>query len=271
MPELPEVETVVRGIRPKLVGRTICHVKSSRLMIRPKRHFHTRLTGQTVQALDRHGKWMFLRLGNGETLVMHLGMTGVLSVEATTAPVALHTHLRLGLDDGKEEMRFCDPRRFGELVLCTAAEWHARFQQLGPDALQITPKQLHRVFEKTSRNLKAVLLDQRSVAGIGNIYADEVLHAAGLAPTTRGNEVSRQEAERLVRCIRRILKRSISANGTTIRNYVTGEGVPGEFQARLRVYGRANQPCKTCSASIVLSRDIVSGRATYWCPNCQAS
>lgn len=274
MPELPEVETVVRDVRPHVVGGRILRVRhASPLMIASPRQFASRLKGETILALDRVGKWMFLRLAGGDTLVLHLGMTGRLAVQEPNAVVAPHTHLRIQFDDGGRELRFCDPRRFGEVVLYRPEEWERRFGdgRLGPDALRITAKQLSAAFAKSNRNLKSVLLDQRVVAGVGNIYADEILYAARLAPSTRARDLNPDQIQRLRRCMRAILERSIAANGTTIRDYVTGQGVPGEFQNRLAVYGRADQPCKNCSTRIELIRTIVSGRSTYWCPRCQSN
>lgn len=272
MPELPEVETVVRGVRPKLVGRRIRSVPlASPLMVASPRSFAKRLCGHQVLAMDRVGKWMFVRLSSTDTLVLHLGMTGHLEVTAATAALVPHTHLRLELDDGAEQLRFSDPRRFGEIVLYRPEEWQARFgdDKLGPDALAIKPRQLAQRLAKTRRNLKSALMDQRVVAGVGNIYADEILFAARLAPSARADSLSDDQARTLHRQMGRILRRSIAANGTTIRDYVTSQGAPGEFQSRLMVYGRADLPCKNCSTRIELIRTIVSGRATYWCPRCQ--
>lgn len=273
MPELPEVETVVRGIRPAVTGRTITGVpRASQLMARSTvGPFAKKLLGRRIERLDRHGKWMFFRLSGEDTLVVHLGMTGHLAVIPRAEPLAPHTHLRLGLDGGAEELRFDDARRFGELFLCDPASWTSRFgpDKLGPEALQITVSQWTRVLEKTSRRLKAILLDQRAVAGIGNIYADEILFEAGLSPLRLGRQVTAEEVTRLSQATRRVLRRAIRGNGSTIRDYVTAAGAPGEFQARLRVYGRGNQPCRVCGERIELDRGVLTGRATCWCPTCQ--
>lgn len=273
MPELPEVETVVRDIRPRVVGRRIHAVRhASPLMAQSQvGSFKTKLAGREIRELVRHGKWMFFRLTDDNTLVIHLGMTGRLLVEPARSPVARHTHLRLGLDEGGEELRFIDPRRFGELALYSPAGIAARFgaPRLGPDATRVTRRQLAASVTRAHRRLKAILLDQRVVAGIGNIYADEILFAARLAPQTLGTELAPPEIDRLHRALRRVLARAIRHNGTSIRDYVTGQGVPGDFQRLLRVYGRAKLPCKICQHPIELNRGIVTGRATHWCPACQ--
>jgi formamidopyrimidine-DNA glycosylase len=274
MPELPEVETVVRQLRPELVGRAIRRVVHvSALMAKSELGpFESLLPRRQIERLERHGKWMFLRLSDGNTLVVHLGMTGRLGiVGARTRPLP-HTHLRLALDDGARELRFSDPRRFGELLLVGPATFAEQFGlgRLGPDATRITRRQLAEIFAGTRRCLKAVLLDQRSLAGIGNIYADEILFEAGLYPGRLGRDLASSDIERVHRAMGRVLRRAIRHNGTSIRDYVTGNGVPGEFQNYLNVYGRADQPCKKCSTAIELIRTVVRGRATFWCPACQA-
>lgn len=233
--------------------------------------FKKALAGESLARLERHGKWMFFRLSGGNTLVIHLGMTGRLGVFAADEALLPHTHLRLALDDGSQELRFVDPRRFGELCLYSPDRWSERFgpKKLGPDALKITQRQYHEILATTERRLKAILLDQRSVAGIGNIYADEILFAARINPSRRGCELANAEVASLHQATGAVLRQAIRHNGTSIRDYVTGEGVPGEFQEFLRVYGRAELPCRVCSTPIQRTRTIVSGRSTHWCPICQ--
>ncbi|QDU59486.1 Formamidopyrimidine-DNA glycosylase [Planctomycetes bacterium Pan216] len=272
MPELPEVETVVRQIRPKTLGRQILSVRkaSASMADCPFGTFRKHLPGQTIERLDRHGKWMFFRLSDGNTLVIHLGMTGRLGIAHHGEPPAKHTHLRLDLGV-EEELRFSDPRRFGELCLYDSSTMHERFgpHRLGPDSTTITPKAWETAIRKSRRPIKAILLDQRAVAGLGNIYVDEILFDGQVAPARLGVTITTEEAKRLHRSMRLVLGRALKHQGTSIRDYVTGQGVPGDFQRYLRVYGRANQPCKNCSAPIELTRTVVSGRATHWCPICQ--
>ena len=273
MPELPEVETVVRDLRPQIVGRSIARVARATPSMAQTTlgSFRRLLLGQRVQQLDRHGKWMFFLLGGGNTLVVHLGMTGRLGVVAADETVSRHTHLRLVLDAGDQEVRFADSRKFGKLLVIDPQQRAEDFGpgRLGPDATRIRPQQLIDGLQKTRRTVKAALLDQRLVAGIGNIYADEILFDAGICPGTKGVDLGTTQIERICRSTKKILRRAIRRNGTSIRDYVTGRGVPGEFQRQLKVYGRANLPCKKCSAPIELSRAVVSGRATCWCPVCQ--
>ena len=274
MPELPEVETIVRQIRPKTVGRKIKRVRlaSKRMAKSAIGSFERVLAGLVLERIDRHGKWMFFRLSGGNTLVIHLGMTGRLGVFGAKESVLPHTHLRLALDEGGEELRFSDARRFGELLLCDPQAMETRFgpDRLGPEATQITLPELSSVVGKTRRSVKVVLLDQRAIAGIGNIYADEVLFEARLDPALPARDLQSEEVTGLHRAIRSILRRAIRHSGTTIRDYVTSRGVPGEFGKYLRVYGRVDQPCKKCSFPIELRRTIIAGRPTCWCPRCQA-
>lgn len=274
MPELPEVETVVRGLRPLLEGRRILDVRHASTIMARSAHgrFDELLPRRTILRLDRHGKWMFFRLSDGQTLVIHLGMTGRLAVTPSDQAAVPHTHLRLSLEgDPIEELRFVDPRRFGEILVCDGTAMEERFgaHRLGPEALRVNVRQWRKVLDSSKRVLKAVLLDQRAIAGIGNIYADEILFDCGIYPGRRALSLKDEERARLARSVRRVLRRAIEGHGTTIRDYVTAHGVPGEFQNRLNVYGRANQPCKRCKERIELHRGIVTGRATYFCPRCQ--
>ena len=275
MPELPEVETVVRGLRPSIEGRRIvrCTHASSEMAKCDQHRFEDRLAGQRFTRIERHGKWIFCRLEEGDTLAIHLGMTGRLGVEPMDGKIAPHTHLRLLLEGGDQELRFRDPRRFGEILLLSLASVEERFGRgrLGPDATKITARQLSNVFSRTSRVVKAVLLDQRALSGVGNIYADEVLFEAKLDPARKGMELSRDEIERLTKALRNVLRRAIRSGGSTIRDYVDAQGEPGSFQHQHCVYGRAGMPCKKCRTPIELDRTIMTGRATHWCRVCQSN
>ena len=275
MPELPEVETVVRDVRPLATGRRIAAVAhaSPLMAVSVREPFETELPGRTLEALRRHGKWMFFDLSGapaGDVLVVHLGMTGRLSVVDADEPVTRHTHLRLALDGGGE-LRFADPRRFGELLLYDADRMHRRFgpHALGPDALTVRLPALRTRLAGSRRRIKAALLDQKTVAGIGNIYADEALFAARVHPAEPAGTVVGERLRKLAAEIRKVLRRSLAHHGTSVRDYVTGRGVPGEFQNHLKVYGRGGQPCRRCEAELVLDRTILNGRATVYCPVCQ--
>lgn len=274
MPELPEVETVVRAVRPRIVGREIVQIRQASPLMFESRVGPAKksLVGKRIERLDRVGKFMFVRLSDGNTLLVHLGMTGRLAVVSENDELAPHTHFRLLLEGSPaEELRYADARRFGELCLLDPACLKMRFGKrgLGPDAVTIRTSHLVAIFSKTQRNVKSVLMDQRSLAGVGNIYADEALFAAGIHPNRRGCDLDVSAIARLSHSIRSVLKNSIARNGTTIHSYVTSEGVPGEFQNRLKVYGRNDEPCRKCKAPIQLDRNILSNRATCFCPMCQ--
>lgn len=272
MPELPEVETVVRGLRPGVVGRRVAGVITDASgMVQAPRQFRQKLTGQRFERIDRHGKWMFFRLSDGPTLVLHLGMTGRLEVVERRLPLMAHTHLRVRLDDGRE-LRFVDPRRFGTIRFCEADEFTREFgpTRLGPEATRVALGYMEQVLRGTERRIKAVLLDQRRIAGIGNIYADEILYAARVHPARPGRSLYPDEIDAIHRAIKRVLARAIRHQGTSIRDYVTAHGVPGAFQKRLAVYGRAGLACKSCPVGVELSREIIPGRATHFCPACQS-
>ncbi|MGL5098071.1 MAG: Fpg/Nei family DNA glycosylase, partial [Planctomycetia bacterium] len=192
--------------------------------------------------------------------------------------VAPHTHLRLRLADADNhadaephELRFSDPRRFGELLLVDAVGFTERFglDRLGPDALGVPKKRFAERLRATDRRIKGVLLDQRVLAGVGNIYADEACHAAGVAPRRKAADLTDAEIAALHHALGAVLRRAVKHNGTTIRDYVDGRGASGGFQDFLRVYGRAGLPCKKCGAEVQMDRTTVAGRATCWCPQCQ--
>jgi formamidopyrimidine-DNA glycosylase len=273
LPELPEVETVVRDLRPRLVGRCIAAVRAGRKKLRnPWRAAWTAaLPGQTVRAVRRRGKWIVIELDSEHRLVVHLGMTGQLTlVEAGQTPQN-HTHLIFDLD-GDEQLRFRDIRRFGSATLFDS---HARLDAffrasgLGPEPFDLPAGYWVKCLAATARSLKAVLLDQRVVAGVGNIYADESLFEARLHPTLRGCDLDTKEAHRLRRAVTAVLSRAIDRRGSSIRNYVGGSGLQGEYQNEFRVYGRTGQPCLRCRTAI--ARLHLAGRSTHFCPCCQRS
>ena len=271
MPELPEVETVVRELRPSLIGRRLVSVRlSEKALRRPwSPEWNPVLCGRDVEEIERRGKWIILRLQGERFLVLHLGMTGQLVVHPANTPVAEHTHLILELDNGKE-LRFRDIRRFGSATLLPHPDALKQFFDkvgLGPE-----PFDLDRHFWKerlagTTRCLKAVLLDQRLIAGVGNIYADEALFEARLHPARVANTLSAAEVQRLGRWVVVVLRKAIDQRGSSIRNYVGGSGQKGKFQEQLRVYGRTGQPCRRCRTPI--ERIRLAGRSTHFCPSCQ--
>ena len=272
MPELPEVETVVRDLRPVLVGRRITALRVSRLSLRRRWNaaWQKRLIGRRVREAGRRGKWILLHLDDAQVLVIHLGMTGQLTVATADQDPPAHTHLVFTLDRGQYQLRFTDIRRFGSATLfadATALEKFFIAPGLGPEPFLLESKYLHERLAATSRCLKAVLLDQTVVAGVGNIYADESLFEAKLPPTRLGRQASRQETARLRKAIVTVLNRAIDRRGSSIRNYVGGSGLKGEMQHEFRVYGRTGEPCVRCETAI--ERIRLAGRSTHYCPKCQ--
>ena len=271
MPELPEVETVVRDVRPLLIGRRFTAIESgSKALRKPwKKSWNKTLLNQTITAVDRRGKWIVCHLDDARRLVIHLGMSGQLKVQDADAERESHTHLVFDLDDGRQ-LRFRDYRRFGSATLYeTSAELEKFFAhaKLGPEPFILDADYWRQQLAKTSRSLKAVLLDQRVVAGVGNIYADETLFQAKLHPRILGRALDVTAANRLRRAIATVLTRAIERRGSSIRNYVGGEGLQGEYQREFRVYGRKGAPCPRCRTPI--ERIRLAGRATHFCPRCQ--
>ena len=266
MPELPEVETVRRGVDTAACGLRIERVRVLRRDVvrgdlRP-------MAGQTLCAARRHGKQLALVTDTGPLACVHLGMSGSLRVAPARTPRANHVHTVWVLDGGLE-LRFRDPRRFGGVFAFTdLQQLHtARWNALGPDATLIQPAALHRRLASTTRALKVALLDQNLVAGLGNIYVDELLYAARLNPLRPAHLLDRTEAKRLVARMRPLLQTAIDAGGSSLRDYVGADGAAGAFQDRHRVYGRGGQPCRRCRET--LSVTLVAQRTTVWCGGCQ--
>ena len=275
MPELPEVEVTRQGLLPTLPGCRIIKIwrSSKRLRAEVSRQLLNRhLLGATIRTIDRRAKFLLFRLTSGATLIVHLGMSGKLSLVSATAPRARHDHLCLSLDSGME-LRFNDARRFGSVLLWPATEapqLETTFgAQLGVEPLGTDLSAAYLLARSSSRTqaAKILLMDSRVVAGIGNIYANEILFAAGLHPLTPAHRVSRAQWETIVTASRRILQAAIRAGGSTIADFLGASGHPGYFQLQFAVYKRQGQKCRKCRQTIV--RTTVGGRATYFCPHCQ--
>jgi formamidopyrimidine-DNA glycosylase len=273
MPELPEVETVRRTLTPA-IGARIAAVWDSGLPLhmkrRPPRKKLQALVGAKITEVRRHGKYLLVDTDRPESLLVHLGMTGRLCIHKKREPRATHTHLVLDL--GARELRFADPRRFGQLdvFLREKEREHPALAVLGPDALVhgVDPEALLAVARKRRRTtLKAFLLDQSVLAGVGNIYASEALWRAGLRPTTRAQRLTGERARRLADAIREVLANALENGGTTLSDFVAADGAAGENADFLWVYDRAGQPCPRCKG--LIRRSVLQGRATYFCPTCQ--
>lgn len=272
MPELPEVETFARSLRPHVVGRTLADVWGSGLALRQPVNLAALrgLRGARFVAIDRVGKYLLFRTSGEKMLIGHLGMSGCFLIMGRCEDPPAHTHLRLTFTDGEDELRYVDPRRFGAVVVCAPQEVEGLLG-LGPDPLGpgFTAEGLHAALRASRRDLKALLLDQSVVAGLGNIYVAESLFQAGLRPTRRGEAVSRPQAVRLHEAIRSVLSAAVSHRGTTLSDggYVDAMGQQGENQHHLAVYDRGGQPCRSCGAEV--RRIVQAQRSTYYCPTCQ--
>jgi formamidopyrimidine-DNA glycosylase len=264
MPELPEVQTVVTTLRPKMVGRAIVGVVSVRpdIVTPAGLDLSARLSGRAVRSVERRGKRIVFTLDDDNRFYIHLGMTGQVSVVAPDAPMLNHTHLELDL--GSERLRFRDPRRFGGFWWLGS---DADDDRMGPEPLGMRPAELLRRLGRTTRAVKNALLDQRVVAGLGNIYIDEALHAARIHPLTPANRLRAEEVSRLSRAIKATLRRAIRHRGSTLRDYLDADGAAGGFQRLHRVYDHAGDPCHRCKTSI--KRIVLGGRSTHFCPRCQ--
>lgn len=269
MPELPEVETTRRGLAPLLLDRTITAVVLRRATLRwpipPE--IPALLPGRAILGLRRRAKYLLLDLAPGSAL-LHLGMSGSLRIVDRREPVEAHDHVDLVLDDGRA-LRFTDPRRFGCLLWQPEGDLHPLLRHLGPEPLDpaFTGDHLHARAQGRSAPLKTFLMDQRTVVGVGNIYAAESLFRAGLAPERAAGGVPRARYRRLAEAVKEVLAEAIEAGGTTLRDFQGPDGRPGYFAQDLRVYGRAGAPCPACGKPLRGSR--LGARATVWCPRCQ--
>ena len=269
MPELPEVETTRRGLLPLVVGQTIrtLAVREPRLRWPIEPALDRRLQDQTVQSLSRRGKYLLISTEGG-TLVLHLGMSGSLRYLPADCAPSSHDHYDLVFFSGGL-LRFNDPRRFGSLHFSTAPQGHWLLKNLGPEPLgpDFTGEYLWRVSRGRRVAVKTLLMNGRIVAGVGNIYASEALFRAGIHPSRKAGRVSRRRLDQLVATIRDVLQEAIRAGGTTLQDFVGGDGKPGYFQLALDVYGRAGQPCPRCKQLIRVR--TIGQRATYYCSACQ--
>ncbi len=306
MPELPEVETVVRDLRPLVAGRTVTAVRvgAKRLRTPWDAAWNARLVGARVDAVGRRGKWIVLELSqeplpptpspgkgrgagskpppfpgegvggevsSGARLLVHLGMTGQFTASPAADPPPDHLHLVFALDD-RTELRFRDVRRFGSArYFADAAGLDAHFAaaKLGPEPFGLDAAYFRDAVRRTARPLKAVLLDQTVVAGVGNIYADEALFRAGLHPGLKGNRVPPAAVDRLREAVEAVLTAAVAGRGSTIRDYVGGSGLRGGYQHAHAVYGRTGEPCPACGSPIECVR--LAGRSSHFCGGCQPS
>lgn len=270
MPELPEVETTRRGISPHLTGRRVTGVviRERRLRWPIPRALDRALPGQIVQSVRRRAKYLLLDTDAG-TAILHLGMSGSLRLVPRDAPVGKHDHVDIQLDSG-QSLRLTDPRRFGALLWTTArAEQHALLAALGPEPLSAAFDGAHLCTAAHGRKVavKNFIMDSHIVVGVGNIYASEALFMAGIHPGRPAGRVSRARYDMLAKAIKEVLVASIKMGGTTLRDFVGGDGQPGYFKQTLRVYDRLGEPCRRCGAPIRAKR--IGQRSSFYCVNCQ--
>lgn len=274
MPELPEIETLARSLSPIVDGPRITSVRAHRADVVRTRSGsdptpRELLVGGKVGGLVRLGKQLAIIGETGSVICVHLGMSGqLLHIPAADRAEHTHVHVEWRLADGSR-LLFRDPRRFGGLwCFPSLASLHEeRWSELGPDALTIRTAQLRGALAGSSRAIKAALLDQRAVAGVGNIYADEALHRAGIHPHRPCTTLREDEWKALASAVRSVLRQAVFRGGSTLRDYVDSGGRAGGFQAEHRVYGRGGEPCKACKGLIV--RTVLAQRSTCHCPSCQ--
>lgn len=268
MPELPEVETVRRELEPWLVGRTI--LKAERVDAPDNNKYANleRAAGQKILAVKRRGKFMILPLSKGDELIIHLGMTGLISAK----PFEKHVRARLTLNKGKDStLYFQDVRRFGRFLVVDAGDYSLlpTLAVIGPEPLSddFTEKQFATALKKSSTAIKTYLLSQKPVSGVGNIYADEALWQSEIHPLTPANKIPAKKIPVLMQAIKDILAASIEHQGTTLNDYRTVNGEVGEYITQLKAYGHENEPCEKCGSTI--ERIVIGGRSSHYCPQCQ--
>lgn len=270
MPELPEVETTLRGLVPHLANRRVADViiRHPQLRWPVPQNLPILLRGQTIRALRRRAKYLLLEFDHG-TLMLHLGMSGSLRILPASTPPQAHDHFDLVLDNG-QLMRLRDPRRFGAVLWHEGdINTHPLLAALGPEPLakEFNAAYLYQAAHKRKAAIKLVIMDHHVVTGVGNIYANEALFRAGIRPQRAANRLSRERCTRLVQTIRQTLRAAIKLGGSSLRDFVDSSGDPGYFQQHYFVYGRTGEPCRQCGAII---KQIKQGqRSSFYCPRCQ--
>lgn len=286
MPELPEVETVRRGLEPVLSGARLARVRANRPDLRfplPD-GFVQRLTGATILRLDRRAKYILAPLDRGDTLVMHLGMTGRFEIAApegtirpgdfarVVTPEDKHAHVVFDTEEGAT-VTYYDPRRFGfmDLIPTEGIDRHPWFATMGPEPLSdaFDARTLEKAFANRKQGPKTLLLDQRTVVGLGNIYVCEALHRAHISPFKPAGGIAKKRLGPLTTAIKDVLAEAVEVGGSTLKDFAAADGALGYFQHRFRVYDREGEPCPTPGCKGVIAREVQAGRSTFFCPVCQ--
>ena len=269
MPELPEVETTRKGLEPLITNRKIVsvHIYKNRLRWEIPSHLKNTLKNQSIKKISRRAKYLLVHFDHGQ-LVMHLGMSGSISVVSSFEPLKKHEHFELKLDNSSS-IRFHDPRRFGSILWQNLNETITLLKNLGPEPLsyEFDNESLFNSSNGRFRNIKSFIMDSSVVVGVGNIYASESLFMAGISPKRKAGKTSKKRFKVLTNSIKNVLTDAINNGGTTLNDFSNVDGNPGYFSQVLNVYGRENMPCLRCSGKI--KRIIQNQRATYYCPKCQ--
>ena len=269
MPELPEVETTKRGLEPYIVGKQVLSVGIHQKQLRWEipSHLPTTLKGEFILKISRRAKFILIKFSNG-TLVIHLGMSGSISVVTSGKVLKKHHHFELVLDNATS-MRFHDPRRFGSILWQKNNEQLSLFKNLGPEPLsnEFNDNSLYQSSRGKKKNIKTFIMDSNIVVGVGNIYASESLFLAEISPKRVAGKTSKKRYQVLTQCIKQILSEAINNGGTTLNDFSNIDGEPGYFYQVLSVYGRDNKPCNRCDGTI--KRILQNQRASYYCPKCQ--
>lgn len=277
MPELPEVETTMRGVAAQFANATLQHTDVYAPKLRnivPKRRLQA-LAGAKINTITRRAKYILLGLDNGCSIIIHLGMSGRLHWQPNNYTPQKHDHIVWHLTKPRAKttslLVFTDPRRFGVVDVCLTAElaMHACFKHLGPEPWDkvVTPPWLHQKWQKRSGAIKPVLLDQKIMVGVGNIYACEALFLSGIHPEKSANDLSLAQVKKLLPHVQGVMQAAIDAGGTSMRDYVQPDGAMGHFQDQFNVYDREGEPCLVCRTAI--KRLTHAGRSSFYCPKCQ--
>lgn len=272
MPELPEVETVVRGLRKTIIGNKIKNVKIifPGIVKQDLKIFKKDVEKGEIIAVRRRGKFILIDLSNGKTILAHLGMTGNFLLVKPSTPLNKHDHLIVKFHQNPKELRYNDQRKFGRIKSFSTIKTEnvADLRRLGPEALDISSSEFINLFGKRKGRIKSALLNQQIITGLGNIYADESLFKAKIHPAQRIDQLNPQRLRKLHQAIQKILKKAIKAGGSSIENYLNVDGEIGNFQLQHKVYGREGLSCKKCGSKI--KRIKISQRSSYFCPKCQS-
>ena len=273
MPELPEVETVVRDLRPALAGRRVTDVEHGDKRLRHPwdPSWDGKIKGRNIGTVGRLAKWIAICFNPGGTLLVHLGMTGQLTVQPSYSPLADHVHLRF-LMDGGLDLRFRDIRRFGGAeYLAEGRSWTERLLEsgLGPEPWDMPEDIWIQKINKSSRPVKSILLDQKTISGIGNIYANEILFSAKIKPNKIASKLTLVDIDKLYSSIGKVLKRALKLGGSSIKDFKSSVGLKGRFQNEFKVYDRRNLKCPRSGCFGLIARVVSQGRASFFCNQCQ--